>query len=149
MADGAEANVQSDWSQSDNTKDDYVKNKPTLGAAAAKDVDSSVTSGSTKLPTSGAVATAIANAITGSSKYKGVVDTGTDISGLADYKSGWYWFVHTAGTYVGETCEVGDMIICNSDKSSSYSADDFDVIQGNIVELTNAEIDAIIANANS
>lgn len=29
IASGAEVNVQSDWSQSDNTKDDYIKNKPT------------------------------------------------------------------------------------------------------------------------
>lgn len=29
IAAGAEVNVQSDWNQSDNTKDDYVKNKPT------------------------------------------------------------------------------------------------------------------------
>jgi len=27
---GAEVNVQSDWSQSDNTADDYIKNKPTI-----------------------------------------------------------------------------------------------------------------------
>lgn len=37
IAAGAEVNVQSDWSQSDNTADDYIKNKPTLGALAAKD----------------------------------------------------------------------------------------------------------------
>lgn len=30
IEDGAEVNVQSDWSQSDNTKDDYIKNKPTI-----------------------------------------------------------------------------------------------------------------------
>lgn len=30
IASGAEANVQSDWSQSDNTADDYIKNKPTI-----------------------------------------------------------------------------------------------------------------------
>jgi hypothetical protein len=30
IEDGAEVNVQSDWSQSDNTADDYIKNKPTL-----------------------------------------------------------------------------------------------------------------------
>lgn len=30
IADGAEVNVQPDWDQSDNTKDDYIKNKPTL-----------------------------------------------------------------------------------------------------------------------
>lgn len=31
---GAEANVQSDWSQSDNTADDYIKNKPNLATVA-------------------------------------------------------------------------------------------------------------------
>lgn len=30
IANGAEENVQSDWSQSDNTADDYIKNKPTI-----------------------------------------------------------------------------------------------------------------------
>lgn len=30
-------NVQSDWNQTDSSKDDYIKNKPTLGALAAKD----------------------------------------------------------------------------------------------------------------
>ena len=30
IASGAEVNVQSDWSQSDNTADDYIKNKPTV-----------------------------------------------------------------------------------------------------------------------
>lgn len=31
---GAEVNVQADWSQSDNTADDYIKNKPTLATVA-------------------------------------------------------------------------------------------------------------------
>ena len=30
IASGAEVNVQSDWNQSDNTADDYIKNKPTI-----------------------------------------------------------------------------------------------------------------------
>lgn len=34
IEDGAEANVQADWTQSDNTKDDYIKNKPTLATVA-------------------------------------------------------------------------------------------------------------------
>ena len=147
IAAGAEVNVNADWDAS--SGDAQILNKPTLGAAAAKDVDSAVTSGSSKLPTSDAVATAIATAVTGSAQYKGVVDAGTDISGLTDYKAGWYWFVGTAGTFVGETCEVGDMIVCNKDKASAYSASDFRVLQTNVVELTNAEIDTIIANANA
>lgn len=33
---GAEVNVQSDWNQADNSKDDYIKNKPTIPSAAAE-----------------------------------------------------------------------------------------------------------------
>lgn len=33
IASGAEVNVQSDWNQSDNTSDDYIKNKPTIPTA--------------------------------------------------------------------------------------------------------------------
>ena len=35
---GAEVNVQSDWTQATNTADDYIKNKPTFGTAAAKNI---------------------------------------------------------------------------------------------------------------
>lgn len=35
---GAEPNVQSDWSVTDNTSDAFIKNKPTLGTASTKDV---------------------------------------------------------------------------------------------------------------
>lgn len=37
IASGAEVNVQSDWNQTTNTADDYIKNKPSLGTAAAAD----------------------------------------------------------------------------------------------------------------
>lgn len=37
IAAGAEVNVQSDWNQSTTGADDYIKNKPTLGTAAAAD----------------------------------------------------------------------------------------------------------------
>lgn len=38
---------QSDWNQIDNTAPDYIKNKPTLGTAAAKDMDSALSGTST------------------------------------------------------------------------------------------------------
>lgn len=57
---GAEANVQSDWAQTDTDADDYIKNKPTLGAAAAKGVDSAPTASSTNLVESGGVEAALA-----------------------------------------------------------------------------------------
>lgn len=36
IADGAEVNVQSDWNQTDNTKDDYIKNKPIIPSTATQ-----------------------------------------------------------------------------------------------------------------
>lgn len=53
------AQAQADWSQSDNAEPDYIKNKPTLGAAAACGVDTAPASGSTNLITSGAVYTVV------------------------------------------------------------------------------------------
>lgn len=45
IAAGAEVNVQSDWSQTDTTADDYIKNKPTIPSAVT--VDSALSSTST------------------------------------------------------------------------------------------------------
>lgn len=75
---GAEVNVQSDWNQSDSTKDDFIKNKPTLrqpstdgtsgqylksngngNAPSWETMDSSPTANSTKAVTSGGVKTAL------------------------------------------------------------------------------------------
>lgn len=52
---GAQVNVQPDYAQTDTAADDYIKNKPTLGTAAAKDSTASVTENSTDLVESGAV----------------------------------------------------------------------------------------------
>ena len=49
IATGAEVNVQSDWNQTDTTKDDFIKNKPTLGTAAAKNVPSSGNASTTQV----------------------------------------------------------------------------------------------------
>lgn len=81
---------------------------------------------------------AIAEAEVGSAAFQGVVNSNTDISGLSDYKKGWYWVVGTAGTYLTETgttgqvCEVGDFIFCISDRASVYAPADFKVVQANI-----------------
>ena len=106
----------------------------TLAAACAKAVDTSISEGSTSsnLPTSKAVADAIAAAKVGAATFQGTVDAAADISGLTNYKKGYYWIVATAGEYAGETCEVGDMIFCVSDYSSAYKASDFSVVQSNL-----------------
>ena len=75
---GAEVNVQSDWNQGDSTKDDYIKNKPTLRQPSAdgtagqylksngsgnapswETMDTAPTANSTKAVTSGGVKTAL------------------------------------------------------------------------------------------
>lgn len=88
----------------------------------------------------------IAAAQIGAATFKGTVSSGTNISGLTAYSKGWYWLVTTAGTYVGQTCEVGDMIFCIDNFSSSFKNSDFTVIQSNLdlTAISNAEIDTIV-----
>ena len=73
---GAEVNVQSDWSQSDSTADDYIKNKPTIS--------STVVSGSTDLVTSDGIYQADENVRVNSSLY---YVPGEDSIASASYKS--------------------------------------------------------------
>lgn len=84
------------------------------------------------LPMSGlAVASAIADAQVGAASFQGTVASQSTITN-SNYKKGWYWVVSTAGTYVGQSCEVGDFIFAIADKGSAYSANDFNVVQANI-----------------
>ena len=57
------AQVQADYAQTDTTAVDYIKNKPTLGTAAAKDSTSTLVSGSTDLIESGTVKDALDNKV--------------------------------------------------------------------------------------
>ena len=43
IAEGAEVNVQANWTEDDTTSDSYIQNKPTLGTAAAKGVSNGIT----------------------------------------------------------------------------------------------------------
>lgn len=124
----------------------------TLAAASAKGVDTSIASGSTStnLPTTAAVASyvdsAVAIASSGALTYKGVATALTDITNTA-YKQGWYWMVgsNPSITIDGQACEAGDMIIAKQDKTATAD-NDLDAIQSNIVTITNAEIDTIVAS---
>lgn len=117
----------------------------TLGAACAKGVVTSISADSADVPTVTAVKNYISTAITGAASFQGTAPT---TFAPTNYKKGWYWVVGTAGTYVGEVCEAGDMIFAVEDYSSAYSASDFSVIQTNldITSITNAEIDTIVAS---
>ncbi|MCR4870339.1 MAG: hypothetical protein K5859_03455 [Atopobiaceae bacterium] len=106
----------------------------------------------TQIATTAFVASAIATAQSGAAMFKGTIGSSTSTATYtqttlesAAYKTGWYLVVNSAGTYVGHVCGVGDVIYCVSDKGSSYSANDFTVVQNEIDSITNAEIDAIVA----
>ena len=64
-------------------------------------------------------------------QYKGVVNADGDLP--TTYEPGWMWKVGTAGTYKGQTCEAGDLIISNVSRADADNADtDFDIVQGNV-----------------
>jgi hypothetical protein len=75
---GAQVNVQSDWNEADSTADDFIKNKPALGTAAAKGVDSTPTTSSTNLVTSGGVAAALAAKLNTADVDAALSDTSTN-----------------------------------------------------------------------
>lgn len=109
----------------------------------------------TQIATTEFVQTAVANAV--GNAFQSVVTSNTAISG-ASYKKGMFWVVGTAGTYVGQTCEAGDLIYATKDKGSAYSAADFTVVQTNIdttllvkhadiTLATTAEVEALFSAA--
>lgn len=89
----------------------------------------------TQIATTAFVQNAVQAASGGAVAFQGVINSNTAISGLSSYTAGWYWVVGTAGTYVGQTCEVGDMIFCKANRGSAYSASDFNVVQVNVTGL--------------
>ena len=101
----------------------------TLAAACAKGVDENAisSSSSTNLPTSKAVAAYVDGALVSVLKYQGTVNS---TSGLpATHKVGYVYVVAEAGTYAGQSCEVGDYIICKTDGTTANNAH-WDVING-------------------
>ena len=63
--------------------------------------------------------------------FKGVVNQDSDIA-AADYGAGWTYKVGTAGTYKGQKCEVGDLIVCVKEYADPAADSDWTVIQTNI-----------------
>lgn len=100
----------------------------TLAAACAKAVDeATLNASSSNLPTSKAVAAYVDGALVSVLKYKGTVNK---TSGLpASHKVGDVYVVAEAGTYAGQSCEVGDYIICKTAGTTANNAH-WDVING-------------------
>ena len=90
---------------------------------------------STQIATTAFVQTEINNKIAASDAmiYKGTIgSTGATITSLpASHKTGWTYKVITAGTYAGQKCEIGDMIICLTDGSTATDSH-WTVVQANI-----------------
>ena len=69
----------------------------------------------------------------GGVSFKGAL---TSTSGLptVGYKAGWQYTVKEPGTYAGQSCEAGDLVLCVKNYASgSASNSDWTVIQANIV----------------
>lgn len=91
-----------------------------------------------------ALRTKIAAAVDAGVHFKGAL---TSTSGLptVSYKAGWQYTVQEAGTYAGQTCEVGDLVICiKGYASGSASNADWTVIQANLVGAVTGPSSSIV-----
>ena len=75
----------------------------------------------------------------------GVVDSSTPLP-TQDYKVGQAFRVAEAGTYAGQVCEIGDLIIVVADYADSAKDSDFLVVQANINGVVIGPDSAIDAN---
>lgn len=139
------------------TSTNPVQNKAVNSALAARaPIASPTLTGTPKAPTAAAgtnstqiattafVTSAVNAAITASVSYQGAANAYSDVTSKA-YKPGWYWFIRTAGTYAGQLCEAGDMIIANAAKGAAPKDSDFDVIQSNVDYVTADDVKAWFA----
>lgn len=132
----------------------YLTYNSSNGQIGAK-VDSAVTASSTNLVTSGAVDTAISNALVGGVKYIGTwTATGqTDYSGITlPVKKGYLYLVEGSATIGGVEWNTGDYLMVNAnvaaggtlaDVSKIDNTEGTDIVRLNATQtLTNKTIDA-------
>lgn len=90
----------------------------------------------TQIATTAFVQTAVSDGIAASDAliFKGTLGTSGTITALpTTYKTGWTYRVITVGTYAGQVCEIGDLIVALVDRSDSGNLDaDWCVAQTNI-----------------
>ena len=125
----------------DSTKAD--KDSPTF-SGTPKAPTAAAGTNTTQIATTAFVGTALANALTGAAKYQGGM-TAAAYSKLTTYSQGWYWVVTEAGTIAGESCEIGDMVFCNTDNAGAGTKKDahFDIVQNNIDAIPLSVINAL------
>ena len=112
----------------------------------------SVSTDSTQIATTAFVHDVVDSAIAGAETFKGTLASETALKAYGDFTAGWYWRISNAGSYVGQTCEAGDMIFCvvthTHTAGGALTNANFSVVQTNIDFLTDTEI-ANIINAAS
>lgn len=125
------------------TSANYLEYDNTTGEFGAK-VDTTVTSNSTNLVTSGAVQSAIDSAIVGGVKYKGtfaITTSTTDFSGITlPVKKGYMYLVTGTGpaTIDGMELNAGDYILINADVAAGGS------LTGKVEKIDNTEAADIV-----
>lgn len=81
-------------------------------------------------------ASGLIGGVGGAMVFKGTLGTGGTVTTLpiSGYKAGWTYRVVTAGTYAGQKCEVGDLIIAvkNYLQTEASASADWTVAQNNI-----------------
>lgn len=110
---------------------------PALTGTPTAPTVTDATDSSTTIATTAFVAAAINNKLAANDamQFKGTIGTNGNPGTLptADYQAGYTYRVITAGTYAGQTCEIGDLIIAVKDyNSSTASNSDWTVAQTNI-----------------
>lgn len=102
-----------------------LTNKPTVDTAMSADSTNAVQNKVIKAYVDGIVAASQGVV------YKGVINKVDDIP--TTYDVGWLYMIGTAGTYVGQVCEVGDLMIAVVKREGTGNQNsDWDVIQTNI-----------------
>ena len=97
---------------------------PTAPTAAAD-------TNTTQIATTAFVQTVVGNVLSANDAmiFKGVINSSAGLP--AKHEVGWTYKVGTAGSYLGHSLEVGDVIICVADGSTA-SNDDWTIVQNNI-----------------
>lgn len=126
----------------DSGSTNYLEYSSSTGKFGAK-VDTTVTDSSTKLVTSGAVSTAIANALVGGVIYKGTwnITSATDYSGITlPVKKGYMYYVTGTGpkTIGGIEWNAGDYLLVNDDVAAGGS------LTGKVEKIDNTEAADIV-----
>lgn len=99
-------------------------------------VQTTLTGGASAIPRADAVKTYVDNLLGANDAmiFKGTLGTGGTITALpTTHQAGWTYKVITSGTFTGNACEVGDMIIAVVDRSGTGNTNaDWTVIQTNV-----------------